>query len=286
MTGNRCGYVKGEPRLSLVCPVPDNLPKVIPEAMERCKKIALNPKRFPELRGGRQLHLLHKGKRSWRIRGERLKREERLESLALVMQRTMQSCDIIKNRVGRPYRDRRYVHGVGLLDYARDCAITVTRAGRALRNAVELGWLTVKQGREEYTPKSDRPCKCCKAGQHEGRWKKRWCAFNNVYSVTRQFIARLGLTKRWKKEQEKKQKREGEAIRAEALQNITVIRFHREQQALAAKVATEKAAFEARAQETLTRLQLAEVDRLKRQLQLENPDWGPGRLELEARRRL
>jgi hypothetical protein len=289
MTGNRCGYVKGQPRLSLVCPIPDNLPKVFDDALEQCKKIALTPRKFPELRGGRQLKLLHKGKRSWRIRGDRLAREERLEALSLVMQRAMLGADLITHRVGRPYKDSRFVHGPGHRTFAKDCGITRTRAGRAARHAVKLGWMTVKQGRKEYRPKFDGKCKCCKKGEHPpGRWKKRWWAFNNVYRVTEAFIAALGQSfkRKWKREKDKKLARQDEARRLKAVDDVAEIKLRRDQQLLAAKHARAKAEVEARAQETLSRLELAEVDRLKRELQREHPDWGPGRLELEARRRL
>jgi hypothetical protein len=275
-----CSFVAGEPRLTLVCPIPDNLPKVNLTAMERSRKIFLSPKRFPELRGGRQLTL--EG-----IRRQRVFRETKLWSLSLVAQRVMMSADRVTNRVGAPYRDTRYVKGLGIERIARDTGLNESQVRRRLVDGEALGWWSIKRGRESYMMKRDdgHPCKCCPGRTHF--WgKKRWAAKNAVIRINPVFIARLGLTRRWAKESTRAVRVAGERRRIEALNDVQQIQWERQRQAMAAKSATFQAEFAARNAERLSRLEREELARIMRKLMLEHPDWGPALLELEARKRL
>lgn len=273
-----------DPQLSLVVAIDDNRPKLVYTAMERAKKIFLSPGRFPELRGGRQLTIAG-------VRRVRRTRESALEAMALCAQAVLYDVDIVTKRCGVPYRDGRFVSGVGHNRIALRAGLTKTRVGRAMRRMVdELGWFTAHYGREEYTPKARpggeaRPCKCCKGGAH--LWnKKRWASFNAVYRPTERFIRHLGLAPRWQREQKKACARHDERRRLRALEDVKQIALQRDRQAMAAKSAAFQAEFAARNAERLSRLERQELARLVRKIAADHPDWGPARVELEARRRL
>lgn len=278
--------MKRDPQLSLVVPIDDNRPKLVYTAMDRAKKIFLSPGRFPELRGGRQLSIAG-------VRRTRRPKESALEAMALCAQAVLYDVDIVTKRCGVPYRDGRFVSGVGHHRIAARTGLTLTRVGRAMRRMVDgCGFFTAHYGREEYTPKTRpggaenaRPCKCCKEGLH--RWgKKRWASFNAVYRPTERFIRHLGLERRWQREQGRACARQDERRRLRALEDVQQIQIERQRQAMAAKSAAFQAEFTATNAERLTRVERQELARLVRKLAADHPDWGPARVELEARRRL
>jgi hypothetical protein len=279
LPGNWCGHVRGEPRLSLTCPVVAGLPKVLEKAMERCKDIALRPRRFASLRGERIQRMLPY------VRKHRDPKSELLEALGLVAQRLFRGASLITHRVGKPYRDRRYVSGPGIKNFARDTGLNDRRVRRALRFGEELRWWSAHRGREEYRPKSNKPCKCCPEGAH--LWsKKRYASFNTVYRISEGFIGELRLTAEWAKQKEKALRRDDEARRVAALSDVKQINLDKERQAIAAKSVQFAADFTARQVERLSRVQRRALSVQMRRLQLEHPDWGLDRIELEARRRL
>lgn len=269
-----CKHVPGEPRLSLPTPVNDRAPKVLATAMERSKKIVLSPKRFRSFCARR---------------GFKLPQEQVLETLGLVTQLNFSRCDVITQRVGAPYPDGRYVAGLGIKGTARLCGISLAQAKRRLHLGEQLGMWTGKRGREAYDDddpdEAPRRCKCCKKGQHI-RGKRRYASYNCVYRFTEEFIGWLGLANQWAREKVKALERAGEQRRLEALSNVVYLQFERQRQAMAAKSARFQAEFAADQVERLTRIEREELARIMRKLQLEHPDWGIGRVELEARRRL
>ncbi len=251
--------------------------------MQRTKKLFLSPKRFPELRGGRQLTIAEFKRARW-------PKDSALEAMALCAQAVEYDCDIVTKRCGAPYRDGRFVSGVSHETIAARTGLTLTRVGRAMRRLVKIGYFTAHYGREEYTPKERpggeaRACKCCKGGAH--LWgRKKWASYNAVYRPTELFIRRCGLTKRWQREQERACKRHDERRRRRALEDVTQIQITKARQAMAAKSAAFAAENAARAAERLTRVERQELARIMRKLAVDHPDWGPARLELEARSRL
>ena len=252
--------------------------------MARTKKIFLSPRRFPELRGGRQLSISGTLRFRW-------PKDSALEAMALCAQAIEYDCDIVTKRCGMPYRDGRFVSGVGHERIAARTGLTLTRVGRAMRRLVAISYFTAHYGREEYSPKQRpggapaRACKCCKGGAH--LWgKKKWASYNAVYRPTELFIKRLGLSNRWQREQGRACKRHDERRRLRALEDVQQIQIAKDRQAMAAKSAAFQAEHAARAAERLSRIERSELARLMRKLAVDHPDWGPGRLELEARRRM
>lgn len=261
VAGNRCGYVRGRPRLALaIDAMPARRPAFIDAAMLACDRIYYDRRRWPELCQATDVNY---------------KRGERLEAIVRVCKALILRADYVSLRIGWILLDDRCT-GVSETELANMTALNPWRVQRALadlRGTEEkpTGLLKSVQPREKTIDKDGR---------------ERWRGFKAIRTFAMEFFHRLGLAddlkrfRKWcydRREREDKEHHQADAgaRRPSILQSVL--------DGLAAGRGF-VAPPVVRAAETIKRD--AEHWRVADEVYAEHPEWTPAEIETEAQRRI
>ena len=243
-------------RLPLRTPMPTGLPWLLREAEDRIGRLVTHPLRFAELHGSEMLPARERR----RMEPRRL---SRLLAIDVVTRALLRGMDLVSLRVGKPLPNG-HVAPPGQEELARETGLSVVRIARVIRDGRRAGWWTAHQPRLEYTDQNG---------------EKAYCAFFSVYRFTEKFFRRLGLAKRLEKERKAASERASgrRRIFAHALLDARdrLRNMRHTKRAPRDPVDVDAAENEAR-----------RLIHLKFRLRAEHPDWGPDRIDAEARRLL
>ena len=160
----RCDHDPRSPRLDLVVALVADLPKLISDAVERCRRIYDEPDTFPELTGRALVA---------EPRRVRRRRTSRLEAISLTLAALLRLTDQRTHRVGRERRDG-LCNGVTLVQLGKHTGLSRWRLCRALAELEAAGYIVTKQPVEEL--ETPRPARGGRKGMqtHRGYPAVRW----------------------------------------------------------------------------------------------------------------
>jgi hypothetical protein len=183
----RCQHDPRNPRLTLKCAVPANLPELNRLAFAACARIVLERNKFPELGNGR-------GQRRFLFTSpHRERRSQRLEAIVLVARCIFLHMDVLSLRSGKTLRDGS-CDAVDVAQMMKDTGLTFPRTARARRDLISAGFLTWHQPIKKYCTCDVVGCEGAPKGLCHNGGERKHRAFPAILTVTMSFFKRLGLT--------------------------------------------------------------------------------------------
>lgn len=279
----------GAPPLNtgLLVPLAAGRPAILREAADRfCKAIEHSPRRFLELHGAQLLP-------QWQRRHMTPRMPSRREALGRVVRALLEHTDLVSLRVGTPRTDghvtppgQHVIKADGSESgLSVETGLPLTRLRRALRDLRRAGYITgpgrgsnVKQPVMQYT---------------NAAGERAYCAFRVIYTFTVKFFERLGMDRRLERQRTMASERRRARARVYAgalLDGRDAARGmrtgSRETRRRDDAGAPTRALATRRPPAALTDADHATLLTVKLGLRRKHPDWGPERLDAEAKRLL